>query len=470
MRCFFILLGCLIAHVVPCSSSPDTLVQRIQLSDECLHIGILSDAQFPENDEQLSPGHLGVVMNGPKHVLRALSYFKQQDVDLIIMNGDMVNAAAGGNAYRTYNLLLDHVFGKERENMPPLIYPMGNHEFYGANAEDLFLNQVKLPLNVHYVLNGYHFIGVSCSDSQGGYASDRLEYLKKHLEIAGRESEGKPIVVISHMPFHVDEFWGGQWDSPQSDAMYRILSAYPQVIYLSGHSHYPLFDDKSFLQRDFTMVNTGSTSYFDLDWNLAADGKTLDEEQPNEYLNPHLLGICQQADINGRDDVNQGWMMTIDTKKDCVVLQRMDYNLQRPFGKPIILSDLVNKKFDYTLNQLRESAAIPAFRRKTSLEVLLTEKNGADICFDAADHTSVVKQYEMEVEDPDHQIQRIRFLAKGYYMGWDFPYKEHIHYRGCHKNGKYSLRIRAINCWGEKSKWLKTSFLVEPAIVQCREQ
>lgn len=50
------------------------------------------------------------------------------------------------------------------------------------------------------------------------------------------------------------------------------------------------------------------------------------------------------------------------------------------------------------------------------------------------------------------------------------PYKEHIHYRGCHKNGKYSLRIRAINCWGEKSKWLKTSFLVEPAIVQCREQ
>ncbi len=26
---------------------------------------------------------------------------------------------------------------------------------------------------------------------------------------------------------------------------YQILSAYPQVVYLCGHSHYPLFDDLS---------------------------------------------------------------------------------------------------------------------------------------------------------------------------------------------------------------------------------
>lgn len=105
-------------------SSVDTLVNRYLIPHTNLTVGILSDAQFPENDELLSVGHFGVVMNGPKHVYRALSDLKKREVDLIVMNGDMVNAASGGNAYRTYNLLLDHVFGKERKNMPPLIYPI----------------------------------------------------------------------------------------------------------------------------------------------------------------------------------------------------------------------------------------------------------------------------------------------------------------------------------------------------------
>lgn len=159
------------------SLSVDTVVKRIRINRELLNIGIISDAQFPENDENLSVGHLGVVMNGPKHVHRALNYFKKMSVDMIIMNGDMVNSPSGGNAYNTYNMLLDDVYGKERTGMPLLIYPMGNHEFYSSNAENLYKDNVELPLNSHYVVNGIHFIGVSCSDGNGGYTEDRLEYL-----------------------------------------------------------------------------------------------------------------------------------------------------------------------------------------------------------------------------------------------------------------------------------------------------
>lgn len=86
------------------SLSVDTVVKRIRINRELLNIGIISDAQFPENDENLSVGHLGVVMNGPKHVHRALNYFKKMSVDMIIMNGDMVNSPSGGNAYNTYLL------------------------------------------------------------------------------------------------------------------------------------------------------------------------------------------------------------------------------------------------------------------------------------------------------------------------------------------------------------------------------
>ena len=76
------------------------------------------------------------------------NYFKKMSVDMIIMNGDMVNSPSGGNAYNTYNMLLDDVYGKERTGMPLLIYPMGNHEFYSSNAENLYKDNVELPLNL----------------------------------------------------------------------------------------------------------------------------------------------------------------------------------------------------------------------------------------------------------------------------------------------------------------------------------
>jgi len=41
------------------SLSVDTVVKRIRINRELLNIGIISDAQFPENDENLSVGHWG---------------------------------------------------------------------------------------------------------------------------------------------------------------------------------------------------------------------------------------------------------------------------------------------------------------------------------------------------------------------------------------------------------------------------
>lgn len=342
------------------SLSVDTVVKRIRINRELLNIGIISDAQFPENDENLSVGHLGGVMNGPKHVHRALNYFKKMSVDMIIMNGDMVNSPSGGNAYNTYNMLLDDVYGKERTGMPLLIYPMGNHEFYSSNAENLYKDNVELPLNSHYVVNGIHFIGVSCSDGNGGYTEDRLEYLRHHLEIAYHENKTNPIIVISHMPFKVDNFFGGQWESPQAKEFYQILSAYPQVVYLCGHSHYPLFDDLSVIQKDFTIINTGSTSYFDLDWNTLKNKNMLDKDLPNEYENPQLIGIFKQADIDdGRDEVNQGWIMDLNSRTGNINLRRMNYDLSRQFGYNIVLQDLYRRNFTYTEAQMRANAKSP---------------------------------------------------------------------------------------------------------------
>lgn len=424
-------------------------------------MGILSDAQFPENDELLSVGHWGAVMNGPKHVHRALSYLKERNVDLIAMNGDMVNAASGGNAYHTYNLLLDHVFGKERKNMPFLIYPMGNHEFYGEEAESQFINSVGLPLNTHHVLNGIHVISISCSNSNGGYSQDRLAYLKYHLSVACRENPKMPILVISHMPFNKGNFFGGRWDSPQASEMYDILSFYPQVVYLCGHSHYPLFDELCVVQQDFTIINTGTTSYFDLDWNISEDGKTLDIHGISEYKNPGLIGIYNQADIPERDNVNQGWIIDIDTKNGKLVLQRMNYNLKRPFGNKIVLENLHTRNFLYHPDKLHLTTACPCFGADASIVLSTSNSGKIDVCFDAALTDVLVKHYILCVIGPDGEKQEVQFLARGYYCGFDFPYMEYVCFNGCHQKGMYCFRIKAVSCLGKESDWLETNFVVK---------
>lgn len=437
----------------------DTIIQRLSFDRKDLFVGIISDAQFAEEDKLLSPGHFGCVMKGPRHFLSAMKYFKQKGADMIVMNGDMVN---GGHesAYNTYNMLLDEVYGKERMDMPPFIYPMGNHEYYCPDSENTFKRLTGLRPDTHYVLNGIHFIGVSCSDGLGGYSNERLAYLKRHLELAVMENSGNPIIVISHMPFDVDGFYGGKYCSAQSKEMYDILKKYPQVVYFCGHSHFPIFSEKSFLQKDFTMVNTGGIGYFDLDWNLSSDGKTLDADKPNEYLNPHLIGIYDQQDIYQRDAFNQGWDMYIDSQNGKIVLQRMDYTLKRPFGKPIVLENLYRKNFSRTLNKLYQQAKSPVFEKDASVSVKTGSEGSVEISFDAAAGDVEVQHYVMEMVYPDGEKKKVKFLSRGFYLGWDFPYKEFVIYNDCKKKGEYVLFLKAISSLGKESGIIKKHFVV----------
>lgn len=347
----------------------------------------------------------------------------------MVMNGDMVNGGRQ-SAYNTFNMLLDEIFGKGRKAMPPVIYPMGNHEYYCPDAEKCFREQTGFSPDVHYVLNGIHFIGISCSDGVGGYGKNRLDYLKRHLEIAAGESCTNPIIVISHMPFHVDEFYGGEYCSAQANEMYAILKNYPQVIYFCGHSHFPIASEKSLIQKDFTMVNTGGIGYFDLLWNPNEKG-ILDDSRPNEYVNPHLVGIHDQQDISERDGFNQGWEMTVDSRNGKVELQRMDYAYKRPFGEPVVMNDLFKKHFPRTLAKLKNEAKAPKFAPDAGVNVSQNKDRIADITFDSALSGTVTQQYRLIFVYPDKSEKEVRVMAKGFYLGWDFPYKEFLRFYDC---------------------------------------
>lgn len=59
-------------------------------SKDYIKVGIISDAQLPQEEKNLYGWDYATVMNGADHLIKALKYYKSQNVDMIVFNGDVV--------------------------------------------------------------------------------------------------------------------------------------------------------------------------------------------------------------------------------------------------------------------------------------------------------------------------------------------------------------------------------------------
>ena len=148
---------------------------------------------------------------------------------------------------------------------------MGNHDYFDLNFtsnenQKKFYKVINSYPNSHYIINDYNFIFWSQDNyliSENGitnytWIKDRLNYSKQNSK-----RKGDPIFVITHIPpkrtvYGSEGIWGHQ-------GMFDLLKNYNEVICISGHSHYSLKNTKSIWQGDFTVINTQSISYVDLD-------------------------------------------------------------------------------------------------------------------------------------------------------------------------------------------------------------
>lgn len=119
----------------------------------------------------------------------------------------------------------------------------------------------------HNVVNGYHFIGLSASKTEGEHYSEyQRTWLREQLDAAVADDPTKPIFVVQHE--HVSETVYGSrralLEGWCTDYFRDILVEYPQIVNFSGHSHYPLNDPRSIWQDEFTAVGTGALYYTEL--------------------------------------------------------------------------------------------------------------------------------------------------------------------------------------------------------------
>ncbi len=263
-------------------------IEEYQIGDnKTLKIGIIGDSQLID-ESTYSEFYRKFQYNFKK----SLEILKEQKINVLIIDGDIVNVGYA-LGYDNYLKQFNSVYGNEKkENVPILNLVMGNHDYWldgGQPAtfpteieekQKLFEEKTKEKPFSHKVINGYHFINWSCENGTLEEPITNNEWFEKEIEKALENNKTKPIFVTTHFPPKNTVYGSQEWGD---ERLNKYFKKYPQIINISGHSHYSLIDERSIYQKDYTAIQTQSLSYIELE-SGKVNGTIPKDEFNNEMI------------------------------------------------------------------------------------------------------------------------------------------------------------------------------------------
>ncbi len=183
-------------------------------------------------------------------------------VDAVLFAGDVTDDGTM-TAYAAFAATTNVVL---REETTRLAVVAKSHDCntYGKGALDIFTQVTGQETDIHAVVNGFHFIGLSTSHEEAQYTAEQVEWLDRELAAAVADAPEQPVFVFHHE--HVSNTVFGSYDHEGwgLPVFIEVLEKYPQVVDISGHSHYPSHDPRSIWQDSFTAIGEGGLAYVEL--------------------------------------------------------------------------------------------------------------------------------------------------------------------------------------------------------------
>ena len=198
----------------------------------------------------ISDTHIGA--SGASGVVRSCIQRIESEsgsVDALIIPGDLTNGGDEPEFAEFYNILNTY--------SGSAIVANGNHDYGSFSSTDIhrpialkYRNQYKgISSDKNYYstdIKGCKVIVLGDEGNKpnsGTISREQLDYLRS--EVAEGAKDGAPVFVIAHWPLrntNGERFsWpiipGGAFSKSTSDEILSILSAYPNVFYISGHLH-----------------------------------------------------------------------------------------------------------------------------------------------------------------------------------------------------------------------------------------
>ena len=205
----------------------------------------------------LSDTHVKSSISTCATLKKAMILFKKHKVDLIINCGDVADTHKA-QAYKNY---YDTVRSVYTENKPGELFAFAWHDVINignwhtgwTKAWPLFKAGLGIehePYSKHY-LAGFIFLTAPQNTDWKIY--------EKMIADACKETPGKPVFLVDHVPAGNTTFNTGTWGSARTR---QVLNKYPQIIQLSGHVHGTFRNEAQIWQGEFTQINAGCSSQF----------------------------------------------------------------------------------------------------------------------------------------------------------------------------------------------------------------
>ena len=352
-----------------------------------LRVGVVSDVhvRLGRNGVGFAEGY------GTETLRAAFEYFRDQRVDAVVLPGDMADSGLVGElraVAETWFSVFPDDKGADGRRVER-VFTLGNHDWHGTVYGDqvypekgdrcreaicqdgprFWRETFHEDLRPAFMktVNGYPFFGAhwvyggQCVHADEHGCDVFADFFAANV---GKADPARPFFFVQH-PHPKDTCYGPWAWGHDNGAATRALSPHPNAIALSGHSHYPLTDERSIWQGAFTSLGCGCLRY-------ASVGS--DEFAPAGFENGgaskgpdrnRLNAVKMMKGCSGElTDCRNG--LLVDVFDDRVVFARRDFVYGLSLGPDWVMP--IGDERPFAFARRAKAARAPAFPAGAALE------------------------------------------------------------------------------------------------------
>lgn len=385
--------------------------------------------------------------------------------DAILSNGDMINDNGDGKGpdHKVVSEIFQANLARKGMTDTQLLLSTGNHDASLAAIRAGYPREWFPDAGGGYYesnVNGVHLFTIN-TETYNGDAPQRA-WLKNRLSrlTANPASINKPILIQGHRPAPGTVMDGQQTSNP---LLTEDLADFPQAVYLSGHSHLNINDERSIAQKDFTAVNDGSMSYVEVDHGY----QTITE---TGLTNRFEATTAQALFIEVYQDRTEIARVNMDAdKNDIYQGGQWSANPQPPYASSGTLSgptwtlrlkgttnEKIKANFRYTTATRNKTA--PQFTTRQPLKAITTATGATALQISQATDDQMVHHYDVTVTDTTTGTKAVssKVLSEYYFM--PRPNTLDIPIPPAPKGTHYTTEVTAVDTYGNTSRPASLTF------------
>ncbi len=349
-------------------------------------------------------------------------------LDAVVFSGDITDDGTF-TAFSAFAATTDKAIKEGTERLA-VVAKSHDGNTYDAESLEIFTALTGQETDFHRVINGYHFIGISRAPVNGvHYSEEQVQWLDNELKAATEAAPSQPVFVFQHEHVLDTVFGSYTYDGWGMNNFSDVLNKYPQVVHISGHSHYPSNDPRSIWQGNFTAIGDGGLAYYEF---------TVDDETS---VHP-----------DGYKSMTQALMVEVD-KDNRVLIKVLDVDAGEFVAEYLVdnVTDPVKLKYNHDARKALSSA--PVF--DTDAKLTVSEKWGkytVKVPQANVGDDNKVYLYRIFITDKDgNNVYTAWELSRYYYASVPGS----ISFEGIKlSDGSYTVSVQAEDVWGNVSEAL----------------